>query len=263
MTEEESIRKLLYILSMSGCGMKWIVEWTLVRLPVDKVWCGPRVDHIPTVTSQEIRERQWFVLVSWFINQIRKNQVCATRVTWIWARLLGGYGLVMKDVTERDSVRLRLVFRAKILIVLATSTPLRKRRISSPTYDAQSDELDGYDFQALDETETSFSHSVVASSIKSQSDNGKANRRRAIEDALKFARLEHHEDSGIVLVNSKARGEGVIPMSPPLRSQPSVSHASGFKSTASLCHELDHIVPHSSSASFLPVSLLVYDYSYS
>ena len=37
MTEEESIRKLLYILSMSDCGMKWIVEWTLVRLPVDRV----------------------------------------------------------------------------------------------------------------------------------------------------------------------------------------------------------------------------------
>ena len=150
--------------------------------------------------------------------------------------------------------------RAKILIVvLATSSPLRKRpRLSSLTYDAQFDELDSYDFQALDETETSFSQSVVASSIKSQSDNGKENRRRAIEDALKFARLEHHEDSGIVLISSKARGEGVIPTSPPLRSQLSVSHASGFQSTASLCHELDHIVPDSSSASVLPVSLLVY-----
>ena len=161
----------------------------------------------------------------------------------------------------------RLVFRAKILIVvLATSSPLRKKpRLSSPTYDAQFDELDGYDFQALDEIETSFSHSVVAPSIKSQSDifDGKKNRRRAIEDALKVARLEHHEDSGIVLVNSRARSESVSPMSPPLRSRSSISHASGFKSAAPLCHAIDHVVPDPSSASFLPVSLLVYDYSYS
>ena len=53
MTEEESIRKLLYILSMSGCGMKWIVEWTLVHLPVDRVWtqvwttCGPYSNTLP------------------------------------------------------------------------------------------------------------------------------------------------------------------------------------------------------------------------
>lgn len=149
---------------------------------------------------------------------------------------------------------------------IASASPSRKKsRLSSPTYDAHFDELDGFDFQVLDEVETSFSHDVVATPVKSPTSalDRRGKRKRAIEDALKAARLEQHDDSGIAFVDSTGRSESILPKSPNAHS-PSLSSVPAFTPAAPPSHvttapndDVSRVAPDVISAGFLPVSLIV------
>ncbi|KAF8514762.1 hypothetical protein JB92DRAFT_2917724 [Gautieria morchelliformis] len=148
----------------------------------------------------------------------------------------------------------------------ATSSPIRKKsRLSSPTYDDHFDEFDDYDFQALDKIETSFSHSFVATPVRSsQSDPfcPREKRSRGVEDT---AQLKQHDDSGVVLVDSKGtRKSTTTPPPPPCatQSRPPLSHTLGFKSAAHLPldvpkRHISNTAPKPASANFLPVSLII------
>lgn len=141
----------------------------------------------------------------------------------------------------------------------------KKLRLSSPTYDDHFDELDGLDFQALDEIETSFSRADVDTPLKSPTPlDRREKRRRAIENALKATKLDHHDDSGVGFGGPQDRSESPTHRSPSSHPRPSISRASTLTSTPSLPlvadaakDDFSHIVPNPSSTAFLPVSMLL------